>query len=112
MSATANEYKNLIELLLGPIIKRPAMFLGQARISMLPNFIIGYNMGYHIAKNDGDMIEKQLGEGGFLDWLLKKKNIPGPNSWTTPFPDEANYDEEKAIQLLFKYLEEYNSEKI
>ena len=99
------EYKNLTELLLNVIRQRPGLYLGQAKISLLPTFIIGYRMYPGAFKDD------YFGENGFLEWMDKKYNIGQPSSWTTPFLDKANDNEEKALELYFDYLEEFQNEK-
>ena len=53
----------------------------------------------------------KFSDTGFLEWFFKKNNITQPSSWMTPFLDEADNDEEKALELFFKYLEEFDREK-
>ena len=45
---------------------------------------------------------------GFLEWFFKKYNVGQTSFWQTPFLDEADQDERKALELFFEYLEEYN----
>jgi DNA gyrase/topoisomerase IV subunit B len=110
MGTDIKEYKNLTGLLLGPIRQRPAMYLGEAKISSLPNFILGYNMGFNMARNRDVSIDEYFSENGFLEWFFKKYNIAQTSFWHTPFLEEAKQDEKKALELFFKYLEEYNTE--
>lgn len=107
MGKDYKEYKNLIGLLLGPIRQRPAMYLGEYKISMLPNFIFGYNMGFYIAKNNDVDMDAYFDECGFLEWFYKKYNIEKSSFWITPFLEEAKNDEKKALDIYFKYLDEY-----
>jgi len=102
------EHKNLTELLLGKIRQRPGMYLGEAKISKLLNFIVGYVMGYFLAKGKND---EYFGDNGFLEWFHKKYNVKQTSYWQTPFLEEADSDEAKALVLYFKYLEEYYNEK-
>lgn len=110
MGTDIKEFKNLTGLLLGPIRQRPGMYLGEPRISLLPNFILGYSMGFHMAKKHDTAMDEFFGETGFVEWFFKKYNIVQSSFWQTPFLDEANQDERKALELFFKYLEEYNKE--
>jgi DNA gyrase/topoisomerase IV subunit B len=111
MGIDMKEYKNLTGILLGPIRQRPGMYLGEPKISLLPNFILGYSIGYHMAKNNDDAMDNYFGETGFLDWFFKKYTIEPTSLWRTPFLEEANQDEGKALELFFKYLDEFNNEK-
>jgi len=112
MGTDLKEYRNLTGLLLGPIRERPGMYLGEPRISLLPNFILGYSMGFHMAKNIDEAMDEYFGETGFLEWFLKKYKIKQTSFWQTPFLDEANNDEKKALEIFFKYLDEYNREMV
>ena len=111
METDFKEYKNLTGLLLGPIRQRPAMYLGEAKISLLSNFIFGYSMGFHMAKSSDNEIDDYFGEAGFLEWFFQKYNLEQTSFWETPFLNEANNDEKKALQLFFEYLEKYDQEK-
>jgi len=110
MGNDIKKYKNLTGLLLGPIRKRPGMYLGEPKISLLSNFIFGYQMGFYMAKNNDGAMDEYFGETGFLEWFFKKYNIRQTSFWRTPFLDEADQDEKKALELFFKYLEEYSKE--
>lgn len=99
--------KNLTELLLGLIRTRPGMYLGENKISKLTNFISGYHFGFAIAGNHTD---PYFGKNGFLDWLEKKYNFKQSSSWEAPFLEEADRDESKALEIFFKYLEEYQKD--
>ncbi len=57
MGTDIKEYKNLTGLLLGLIRQRTGMFLGEPRISLLKNFIFGYDMGFQMAKNNDIAID-------------------------------------------------------
>lgn len=107
------EYKNLTNFLLGPVRKRPAMYLGNGNIklSSIQNLITGYNIGFEMARNEDVSFDDYFGEDGFVSWFLKKKNIEKISFWETLLLEEANYDEEKALYLYFDYLEEYNKGK-
>jgi hypothetical protein len=101
---TILEYKNLTELLLFVIRMRPHMFLREAKISNLVDFLNGYRFGNALK-------DEYFGEDGFLEWFWKKYNIKYPSFWQTAFLDEANDDEKKALELYFGYLDEYYKEK-
>jgi hypothetical protein len=75
MPKNINDYKGLTEILLGPVRKRPGMYLGEAKISKFANFIIGYRIGYLVAKNDNELEDIYFGELGFIEWFYKKYNI-------------------------------------
>jgi hypothetical protein len=108
MTTNNKEYKNLIGLLLGPIRERPAMYLGENKISNLPNFIIGYSMGFLMAKNADTPIDNYFDNPGFITWYLNTKKITWASYWHTLFLEEAKGDEKEALDLFFKYLEEYS----
>lgn len=110
MGTDIKEYKNLTGFLLGPVRQRPGMYLGEPKISLLPNLILGYSIGFHMAKSNDTAMDNYFGETGFLEWFFKKYNIGQTSFWKTPFLDEANQDEQKALELFFKYLDEYNNE--
>ncbi len=111
MSKNLKDYKNLTGMLLGPIRERPVMYLGEPKISKLSNFIIGYQLGYLMAKKTNSHDDDYLGEFGFLEWFYKKYNIKVTSFWETPFLEKVKNNEEKALQLFFSYLEEYQNEK-
>ena len=69
-------------------------------------------MGFHMAKGKDTAMDDYFGETGFLEWFYKKYNIEQTSFWETPFLDEANNDEKEALQLFFKYLDDYNREMI
>lgn len=109
---SVSEYKNLVDFLLKVVRERPAMYLGEAKLSRLPNFITGYNIGYHIAaqNDEGDGYFDQ--QHGFLQWFYNKYNIEQTSFWETLFLSEAQGDDKQALLLFFKYLEEYQKENI
>lgn len=109
MRRNIKEYENLIGLLLGPIRERPAMFLGEARISRLPNFIQGYEMGYQMTKTENSHKEYYFDAPGFLNWYFDKHNIGLTNTWMNPFWDEAHGDDFEALKVYFHRLEEYSN---
>lgn len=108
MAKGFKDYKDLTGLLLGPIRERPAMYLGEGKISKLQNFIFGYSIGFLMAKQSDKQIDTYFDKPGFLDWFTEKYNIKQTNFWYAPFLDEANGDEKLALELFFKYLEEYS----
>jgi hypothetical protein len=105
------DYKGLTNFLLEVVRIRPAMYLGEAKLSLLPTFIIGYNIGYHMANSSDQDIDEYFDGNGFLEWFYKKRNIRNTGSWTTPFLEEAKGDESKALMLFFKHLEEYRTDR-
>jgi hypothetical protein len=111
MGHEAFEYKNLTEFLLRVVRQRPAMYLSEAKISLLPTFIFGYMTAFGLGKNVGASMDEYFGENGFLEWMDQKYNIGQLNSWTTLFPDKTNNDEKKSLELYFNYLQEYYDEK-
>lgn len=100
-------YKDLLGVLLGPVRERPALYLGEYKISSLPNFITGYSLGRHVNKSN-DAKPDRYDEPGFIDWYFKAYKIENTSFWQTPFLKEAKGDEKKALDLFFKYLEEYS----
>jgi hypothetical protein len=108
MGTDIKTYKDLTGLLLGPIRERPAMYLGEYKISKLQNFILGYRMGQHMIKSPETSPDKYFEGPGFLQWHNKKYNVALSSSWETPFLQEAKGDEKKALDLFFKYLQEYS----
>lgn len=114
MEKSLKDYKDLTGLLLGPIQRMPALFLGKAKLSVLFQFIRAYDIGFSMAK-DAEWVRDSFfnDDNGFFEWFLKRKGLESPNfsTWDYPFLVEANNDEEKAWELFFKYLEEYSKEK-
>ncbi len=108
MATNIKEYKDLIGLLLGPIRERPAMYLGEYKISKLPNFILGYSMGSLMTKNSDTPVDKYFDNPGFIDWFLTTRKIAFASYWHTLFLEEAKGDEKEALDLFFKYLEKYS----
>ena len=80
------------------------MYLGEAKISNLPTFIIGYRLNPS-AKDD-----KYFGDKGFMEWLDYTYQFGHPNSWCTLFLNLAANDEKEALKIYFKYLEEYHND--
>jgi hypothetical protein len=105
------EYKDLTGFLLGPLRKRPGMFLGRPEISRLPNFILGYSIGFEMAKTSDNEADYYFGENGFLDWYFKMFPERFSSYWTDSFLIEANNDETLALEIFFNYLERYKNEK-
>jgi len=108
MPTNLTDYKNLIGLLLGPIRERPALYLGEYKISNLFNFINGYGMGSLMTANRDTAVDKYFDNPGFIEWFFDKYKIERASFLRTPFLEEANGDEKKALDLFFNYLEEYS----
>ena len=104
MSNDLKNYKDLVDLLLGPVRERPGMYLREKKISLMPTFIIGYMMC--CAQND--LRDRYFDDPGFTQWLEDKHNFERTSSWTTPFLNKAKGDEAKALDIYFSYLEEYS----
>ena len=104
MKKHTQEYRDLLSFLLGTLRKRPGMYLGEAKISKLVNFISGYMICLNITGN----ADKYFDNPGFLSWLYDNYNFDKTSYWTDPFLKEANGDESKALELFFNYLEEYS----
>ncbi len=100
-------YKDLLGLLLGPVREKPGMYIGEAKISNLPNFIIGYNMAIQMS-TDTTISSDRYFQPGFLEWFYHRYHIKPASFWETAFLEEAKNDEEKALELFFEYLEEYS----
>ena len=107
MTSKLIQYRNLTELLLRVIRKRPAMYLGDNTISSLSKFIIGYSFGFDAAKVSDDEFDSYFGKYGFVEWFLREENLQPTSFWETPFLDKANGDEKVALQIYFEYLEKY-----
>ena len=97
----------LVEFLLTHVKKRPAMYLGEAKISRLATFLAAYNIGFHAAS---EKLDHYFGENGFQEWYLKKYNLQRTSFWEAPFLDQTKNDEEDALKLYFENLELYNTE--
>jgi hypothetical protein len=95
-------YKNLTELLLYVIRFRSAIFIKEAKIFNLSIFITGY---YACNSNDLYFDESE----GFLAWFCKKKNPAKMSRWEDYFLAMANYNEHRALDLYFEYLDEYHN---
>lgn len=98
------EYKNLAELILNVVRKRPGMYLGTNSIAMLPNFILGYQFSDLISKREPDFY---FGERGFLAWYEQKYQPPPMSFWHDYFLLEANDSPAEALLLYFERVEEY-----
>src|SRR5688572_7356695 len=103
----ASDFKDLMGFLLGPVRERPGMYLGESRLSCLGSFITGYTICLDI-NSAADRYVGAYGKPGFVEWLFRKKNVPFASHWEQPFLQEANNDEQKALQLYFQYLEEFS----
>jgi len=98
------KYENLTELLLNEIRQRPGMFLGKNHISKLPNFIHGYHFSDSISQRQPDFY---FGNNGFLIWYKDKYKPTEMSFWHDYFLEEADNDDEKALDIFFERLEEY-----
>jgi hypothetical protein len=105
----SSDFKDLTGLLLGPIRERPGMFLGQDKISKLVSFITGYALCLDL-NGIKDKYFGHFSEPGFSEWLLRKKNVAFASTWDWPLLEEANHDEQQALQLFFIYLEEFSKQ--
>ena len=99
----------LVNFLLNVVRVRPAMYLGEAKLSKLATFLVGYNIGYFTAKEEGADMDEYFGDNGFLEWFFKKHNIGNLSFWEIPFLELANGDDAKALIVYFEYLEEYRN---
>lgn len=107
MKADIKEYKNLTNLLLGAVRERPALFITEAKISKLTNFITGYHIGVHMTMNSNEPQDRYFANPGFISWFFDKYKVESP-TFERPFLEEANGDEKKALDIFFNYLEEYS----
>ncbi|MES2703145.1 MAG: hypothetical protein V4649_10925 [Bacteroidota bacterium] len=103
---------SLTDIILGAMRERPLLFFGQARISNLADFISGYSTGFYAARNSQEKEDEFFSDDSFIEWFYKKKNLENGGSWRTPFLEEANGDEAKALLIFFEYLEQYKNEAI
>ncbi len=103
---------SLTDILLGVVRERPAMYLGEAKISNLSNFIIGYMIGWYAAKDSDENQDEYFSDNGFLEWFYINQNRKLDSSWQTPFLEKAKDDETKALVIFFEYLEKYKNEKL
>lgn len=102
------EYGNLTNIILDIIRIRPNMYLRDAKNSTLYTFLLGYQMAETMNTLKTDDF---FGENGFIDWFMKLKGIKSLNSIETPFLDECDNNEQKALELYFEYVERYRTEK-
>lgn len=102
------EYGNLTNIILDLIRERPNMYLRDAKISSLNTFLLGYQMAENMNSVKTDDF---FGEIGFTNWFMKLKRIEFLNSIETPFLDECDNNEQKALELYFEYVEKYRIEK-
>ncbi|WNJ17442.1 hypothetical protein [Pontibacter sp. G13] len=105
MQQQIKDYHSIIEFLLGPVRKRPGLYLGGTEISLLPNFIIGFQVGYEMARPDTSLQENRFAD--FLGWYEKTHDVRKASFWKSYFLDEANQDETIALTIFFDRLEEY-----
>lgn len=63
-------------------------------------------MSYHM--QNSPVVDRYFGNPGFLEWYSDKYKKDLGSFWVSPFLDEANSDEKKALDLYFKYLDEYS----
>ncbi len=102
------EYGNLTNIILDLIRKRPSMYLRDAKISTLNTFLLGYQMAENMNSLKTDAF---FGENGFTNWFMKLKGIELLNSIETPFLEECDNNEQKALELYFEYVEKYRAGK-
>lgn len=112
MTKDFKDYKNLTGILLGPVRERPGMYLSAPKISLLQTFIMAYSIGSYMASTEERVMDNYFEENGFISWFFQTSNIKPTSCWETPFLDEANQDEQKALELFFKYLEEFQNSMI
>lgn len=93
---------DLTHFLLNNVRRTPSIYLKNATISNLSIFLSGYQ-----CSNPTDKYFSL--EYGFLKWYYNKKGINEVyfSTWEYPFLLEASDDEFMALQLYFKYLQEY-----
>ncbi|OJJ20998.1 hypothetical protein BKI52_10510 [marine bacterium AO1-C] len=101
-----NDPKTLTKFLLEHLQQRPGMFLKEPKLSALSTFLLGYSIGRSQINDDGF-----FGEQGFIQWLLHKKGNPKVSFWEVVLMEEAQNDEYQALELFFRYLEEYQKEQ-
>jgi hypothetical protein len=107
------EIKNMVDFLLGPVRKRPAMYLRYKKISYLESFVTGYMVCEGLNKNS-ELKEPFFGDKGigFVEWLEKKNGGQKFSFWSWSFMEKANHDEETALEYFFEALEEFKNDCI
>jgi len=111
------EVKNIYDLLFLMEL-RPAMYLGKKSITLLRTYLDGFFAALQVSKSDFDCknfqsVDKLLYLGGFQRWTSKRffDNEETAMSWNRSILNEADNDEEKALDLFFTLLEEFKLEK-
>lgn len=96
--------KDLLDFLLSDFRKKPGMYLGSYKLSLLPTLVAGFM----VANNFYDETKSALDRfSDFHEWFEKKNSFDRPSSWTIPFLEIANHDEKAALDLFFSELETY-----
>jgi hypothetical protein len=95
--------KNIFEVL--NIIKvKPEMYIGAKNLTFLYHFINGY-LFRNIDMDDEE--SQRIRELHF--WLPRKTGVEIEN-WLQNLLIKADFDEEKALELFFKYIEIFTQE--
>lgn len=104
--------KSIITFLLGHFREKPGMYLGRNHISLLSTFVSGYMISMNL--NGIDLSSDPFfgtDEEGFFGWYSKKCGITETPSWYATMLKQANYSEEKGLELFLTSLEEFCIEK-
>lgn len=99
--------RDLVDFLLSEFRKRPGMYLGDYSLSKLPTFVAGFMVAsnfYDEAKIGMDRFSQ------FHDWFETKHSIERSSSWTLPFLEMSNNDDQAALDLFFSELEQFADE--
>jgi hypothetical protein len=103
--------KDLIDFLLTELRQRPGMFLSAYSISYLDIYLTGVQITCWQLDKSGAYSERFFGEDGFIKWSWQKYNLDHPSFRLHHYLKLANEDETEALDLFFKDVEQFISEK-
>lgn len=99
--------RDLVDFLLSEFRERPGMYLGSYSLSKLPTFVAGFMVASHFyneTKNSMDTFSQ------FHNWFEKRHAIERSSSWTLPFLEMVNNNDQAALELFFSELEMFANE--
>lgn len=99
--------KNIYELI-NAMEKRPAMYIGDNKISSLNTFLNGYLFS---ASSHNILAEKVFPPFWFFhEWAMEKYSWSESTAgWKNILLQENNHDEEKSLEVFFKMIKEFKT---
>jgi hypothetical protein len=99
--------RDLVDFLLSEFRKRPGMYLGDYSLSKLPTFVAGFMVACSFYDESKTGMERF---SQFQDWVETRHSFERSSSWTMPFLEMSNNDDQAALDLFFSELEKFVDE--